>query len=149
MTELLAVLTVVYVIYVINQIIKTIIESDGVITPSASVVTVAVAPTPASTSQAVKEKPVQPREPKPEAPPKASASAQSAAAKSQNLRNPETGEISPTPGNYRFAKKWIKEAIVNEGLLSKVYKNSELNGATNGKVKEALEAFKSLEKYQA
>lgn len=148
MTELLAVLTVVYVIYVINQIIKTIIESDGVITP-ASVAAVAVAPTPASTSQAVREQPVQPREPKPEAPPKASAPAQSAAAKSQNLRNPETGEISPTPGNYRFAKKWIKEAIVNEGLLSKVYKNSELNGATNGKVKEALEAFKSLEKYQA
>lgn len=68
-------------------------------------------------------------------------------AKIAHLRNPETGEVSPVPGNYRFAKKWIKEAMVSEGLLKKVYKNSELTEALNTQAKEALEQFKKLERY--
>ena len=53
------------------------------------------------------------------------------------------------PTNYRFAKKWIKEAMVAEGLLDRVYKSSELNDEIAHKVKEALERFKELPKYQA
>jgi hypothetical protein len=66
-----------------------------------------------------------------------------------NLRNPLTDEISPVPSNYRFAKKWIKEAMVTEGLLAKVYKNSELTETLNSTAKEAIEKFKHLEKYHA
>jgi hypothetical protein len=69
-------------------------------------------------------------------------------AKITEFRNPETGETAANPSNYRFAKKWIKQAMVEEGLLDKVYKNKELKGATEKKVKEALNRFKELEKYQ-
>ena len=68
-------------------------------------------------------------------------------AKITEFRNPETRETAANPSNYRFAKKWIKQAMVDEGLLDKVYKNKELKGATEKKVKEALNRFKQLEKY--
>lgn len=68
-------------------------------------------------------------------------------AKITEFCNPETGETAANPSNYRFAKKWIKQAMVDEGLLDKVYKNKELKGTTEKKVKEALNRFKQLEKY--
>ena len=67
----------------------------------------------------------------------------------EDLKNPETGEITPAPANYRFAKKWIKEALVSEKLLDRVYKPNELDDAATIKVKEALDALRSLKKYQA
>jgi len=68
-------------------------------------------------------------------------------AKITEFRNPETSETAANPSNYRFAKKWIKQAMVDEGLLDKVYKNKELKGTTEKKVKEALNRFKQLERY--
>lgn len=65
------------------------------------------------------------------------------------LRNPATGEKASVPANYRFAKKWVKEALVKEGLLDKIYKNNELDDAASKKVKAALEQFKTLAKYHA
>lgn len=65
------------------------------------------------------------------------------------LRNPLTGEAAALPNNYRFAKKWIKEALVAEGLLDKIYKNNELDAATSKKVKAALGQFKTLTQYHA
>jgi len=156
MTELLAVLTSIYVLYVLYQIFQTISQSD-----IATQTVTAQAPKP---EQAAPAPAAQPPITPPPAPSKPTVStpavaesapitkpapAATAAAKIVNLRNPLTGEVSPVPGNYRFAKKWIKEAIVAEGLLNKVYKNSELTEAVNPKVKEAIEAFKKLEKYYA
>ena len=70
--------------------------------------------------------------------------------KVKQLRNPETGETAAVPTHYRFAKRWIKEAMVKEGLLDRVYKNTELQDeAIDQKVREALEKFKTLEKYWA
>lgn len=66
-----------------------------------------------------------------------------------SIRDPRTGEVATIPANYRFAKRWIKDALVEEGLLDKVYKNSELDDATSAKVKNAIEALKNMEKYQA
>ncbi len=63
--------------------------------------------------------------------------------------DPDSGQTAANPSNYRFAKKWIKEAMVKEGLLDHVYKNSELKGAANKTVKEALASFKLIEKYHA
>ena len=152
MTELLAALTSIYVLYVLYEIFKTVSQSDiatslpAADAPKAEPVTVspvvpvaaeqppAKAPAPAVTVSAP-------------APVRATAHAESA--KVVNLRNPVTGEVSPVPGNYRFAKKWIKEAIVTEGLLNKVYKNSELTESVNPKVRAAIEEFKKLEKYHA
>lgn len=65
------------------------------------------------------------------------------------LRNPSTGETASVPGNYRFAKRWIKEALVAEGLLDKVYSSAELDAAASEKVKAALSQFRTLAKYHA
>jgi len=65
------------------------------------------------------------------------------------LRHPETGEKASVPSTYRFAKRWIKDALVSEGLLDKVYKNNELDEKNSAKVKAALIEFKTLEKYHA
>ena len=148
MTELLAVLTAIFVIYALYEVFATVSQSgDGLSRTgpdnsrsapqaaharqpsSPSVATtrpVALAPAPAKQATLVTEH-----------------------EKHTNLRNPVTGEISPMPGNYRFAKKWIKEALVEEGLLPKVYKNSELTETLNLKAKEAIEKIKHLEKYHA
>ena len=66
-----------------------------------------------------------------------------------NIRNPETGEIAKIPNNYRFSKRWIKEVLVKEGLLDKIYKNSELSDEVNAKIKQALVALQTIEKYHA
>jgi hypothetical protein len=71
------------------------------------------------------------------------------AEKAVQLRNPVDGEKANVPSNYRFAKKWIKEALVAEGLLDKIYKNSELSDANAVKVKAALEQLGQIEKYRA
>jgi hypothetical protein len=64
------------------------------------------------------------------------------------LRNPMTGETAGVPTSYRFAKRWIKEAMVTEGLLDKVYGSSELDSATSEKVKTAIKDFRRLAKYR-
>ncbi|MGH8560189.1 MAG: hypothetical protein ACRESZ_22610 [Methylococcales bacterium] len=64
-------------------------------------------------------------------------------------RNPETGETAAVPTNYRFAKRWIKRALVTEGLLDRVYTNSELDDKTFKKTKTALDKFKEIKKYHA
>ncbi|MCI0655255.1 MAG: hypothetical protein L0Y38_00125 [Methylococcaceae bacterium] len=66
-----------------------------------------------------------------------------------HYRDPETGDTAAVPSNYRFAKKWIKEALVSEGLLDRVYKSSELDDAVSRKVKTALDKFKEIRKYHA
>ncbi|MGH8553943.1 MAG: hypothetical protein ACRERS_11670, partial [Methylococcales bacterium] len=64
-------------------------------------------------------------------------------------RNPETGETAAVPTNYRFPKRWIKRALVTEGLLDRVYTNSELDDKTFKKTKTALDKFKEIKKYHA
>lgn len=70
-------------------------------------------------------------------------------ATSDSLRNPLTGEAAAVPTNYRFAKRWIKEAMVAEGLLDKVYGTTELDAEVSEKVRTALAQFKQLAKYRA
>jgi hypothetical protein len=64
------------------------------------------------------------------------------------LKNPKTGEVAKIPNNYRFGKYWIKEALVAEGLLDRVYKNNELDNVTNAKVQAAMAALKNIDKYK-
>lgn len=65
-----------------------------------------------------------------------------------SLKNPKTGEIVKIPNSYAFAKRWIKDALVEEKLLDKVYKNTELDDATNAKILAAIDKLKQLPKYQ-
>ncbi len=64
------------------------------------------------------------------------------------IKNPKTGEISKIPNNYRFGKRWIKDALVSEGLLDKVYKNNELNDEVNAKVQSALHTLSGMDKFK-
>ncbi len=63
------------------------------------------------------------------------------------FRNPDTGEEAKIPPSYPFSKRWVKDALVAEGLLDKIYKNTELDDANTKKVTEALEKLKTIEKY--
>ena len=65
-----------------------------------------------------------------------------------SLKNPKTGEVAKFPSNYNFAKRWIKDSLVEEGLLEKVYKNTELDEATNEKIHAALLQLQALDKYK-
>ena len=66
----------------------------------------------------------------------------------RGLKNPNTGEVATTFSNYRFTKRWIKEALVAEGLLDKVYKNDELNAELEANIKSAVLKLESIDKYR-
>ncbi|MDO9140508.1 MAG: hypothetical protein Q7U38_09305 [Methylobacter sp.] len=71
------------------------------------------------------------------------------AAPSTGLKNPQTGEVATAYSNYRFTKRWIKDALVAEGLLDKVYKNNELNPETEAKIKQAVAKLETMGQYRA
>ena len=45
-------------------------------------------------------------------------------------------------------KRWIKEALVAEGLLEKIYKNNELSVEIETTIKDAVARLESIERYQ-
>jgi len=83
------------------------------------------------------------------APPAAAKKATAASAPSAGLKDPKTGEVTTAYSNYRFTKRWIKDALVAEGLLEKVYTANELNAATDGKIKTAIAKLEAMDKYKA
>lgn len=111
-------------------------------------------PPPAAVKTTAKPAPAKAATPKPAATKASkSAPAKKAAAASptpavDSLKNPSTGEVSKVPASYAFAKRWIKDALVEEGLLDKVYKNNELDDAANAKIQAALQQLKGMSKYQ-
>lgn len=144
--ELLVGLSLAFVGYFLYNVYKTVSETNNASQQSSATAAAPVSePAPAAAANkseaavSVAESAAAPAQP----------SAESAEEKIIVLRDPATGETTPVPSNYRFAKKWVKEALVSEGLLSKVYKNSELKGPVSNQVKEALEKFKNIEKFQA
>lgn len=66
----------------------------------------------------------------------------------KGLRNPLTEEVTTSYSNYRFTKRWIKDALVLEGLVSKVYSNTELNAAIETTIKNALVKLEAIDKYK-
>lgn len=147
MSEVLFILTTIYVAYVVYMVM----DSPSVATKPASKATVL---TPSGSVPAAAETSVASAvaEPAPIAEIKAEEKVEevkAAPVSSNNLRDPETGEVAKVTNNYRGLKRWLKEALVTEGLLEKVYSNSELNDETNAKIKVALEAIKTMSKYHA
>jgi hypothetical protein len=163
MTELLFGLTVIFVGYVIYEVFKTVSETYGGSPPAANSAPSRIENAPGAPAATRADKPAssapttttaptdQPAPSVPASQPAAAAASESGeeAERGLQLRNPTTGEIAPVPTNYRFAKKWVKDALVAEGLLDRVYKPNELDDAASRKVKDALEKFRRLEKYQA
>ena len=66
----------------------------------------------------------------------------------RGLKDPKTGEVATTYSNYRFTKRWIKDALVAEGLMDKVYKNDELNAELEEKIKSAVLKLEANDKYR-
>ncbi len=151
MAELLFILVTLYVAYVVFKVVECEKQQKQQKSQAAK-------PTTAAKPQVtVKSEPAPaPASKKPAAAKPAAPAAKPAAAKTNNttslepgtLKNPETGEVSKIASNYRFLKRWIKEALVEEGLLEKIYKNTELDKETLATINEALEKLKTMDKYQ-
>lgn len=136
MAELFFIATTIFVAYVVYAVLG---NSDTPAEPTSATPTTEV-----KVSDSDNEKPKlaeeKPAKPAPSTP---------AASSSDNLKNPKTGEIAKIPNSYAFAKRWIKDALVEEGLLEKVYKNTELDDAINAKIQSAIQQLKAIDKYKA
>jgi hypothetical protein len=136
MTEIFFVLTVIYAAYVIFSVVSDN-KKAKIIDDSA----------PAMMSVA-NVKPLIPEKVMAQPLVKPVAKTAKVSATKTGLKNPQTGEIATSYANYRFMKRWIKEALVAEGLLEKVYKNNELNTEIELKIKDAVAILEGLERYQ-
>ncbi|MCU0734567.1 MAG: hypothetical protein MUF20_03445 [Methylotetracoccus sp.] len=157
MLQVVAGLTVVFVGYVLYEVFKTVSSQSSsesqVKTPPPAAVTAKPAVSEPAVAAAAKPQPTstaalkpEPQMKKVQSEPKKSEAAPDEV-RGLQLKDPVSGETGPAPTNYRFAKKWVKEALVAEGLLDKVYKTADLDDAGSQKVREALEKFKAIEKY--
>ena len=156
MTELLFVLTAIFVAYVVRVIFneQKEISQHAQTKPAVNIVAQPVATKPVETIAQKTETPAPSVTQLKEEPKKATettirpaVTARQPASKS-TLRNPLTHETASATGNYRFMKRWIKEALVAEGLLDKVYKNNELNQDTEEAIKLALNQLGNMDKYR-
>jgi hypothetical protein len=144
MTEVLFILTVIFVAYVLYVVIndkKIVVKSTM---PEAESEKKVVAAVSASLEPIVQiEQP--PRMLKSTAVEK---SMSAKPARKKGLKDPKTGDVATTYTNYRFTKRWIKDALVTEGLLEKIYKNNELNTEIESSIKAAIAKLEAMDKYK-
>ncbi len=148
MAEVLFILVMVYAVYVVHSIITTKEKEKDKASALKAKVSVETASKKEDSKVAVKqEKPVTKKAvpAKTKAKPKAKAKI---SVDSGNLRNPETGEVAKIASSYRMCKRWIKDALVTEGLLEKVYKTNEVDDAAKLKIDKALAKLAKMEKYK-
>lgn len=79
---------------------------------------------------------------------KPAAKSKATTASKKGLKSPATGEVVSNYSNYAFTKRWIKEALVAEGLLDKIYKNNELNADVDAAIKAAIAQLEQMDKYK-
>ncbi|MEQ1740519.1 MAG: hypothetical protein ABL884_11500 [Methyloglobulus sp.] len=162
MTEGLFVLTTLFVAYVIYVIVnekkagsaasKSAAATQPQPVQQAAVTVVEEKPkaAPVKAKPAAKKVPAKPAAVgKPAEAPVAAPEPEPAAIKSTGLKDPKTSEVATTYSNYRFTKRWIKEALVAENLVEKVYKNDELNADVEAKIKAGIAKLEGMEKYKA
>ena len=145
MPEVLFILTIVFVAYVVYQAVNDQKETPKSVAPKEKYDAphlLAEQPSSKSVAKSAKSATIKPAVIK-----KAAITANTVGKK--GLRDPKTGEVTTTYNNYRFTKRWIKDALVNEGFLEKVYKNNELDDDTEAAIKEALVKLEALDKYKA
>ncbi|MEQ1527710.1 MAG: hypothetical protein HOO92_10130 [Methylococcaceae bacterium] len=150
MTEVLFILTTVFVAYVVYVIVnepkpsvkKTVVAEAKTVEIEQPKPKTTIEPV-ASAAKVEKKVPPAAKVEK-----KAAAGSKPTASKG-GLKDPKTGEIATSYSNYRFTKRWIKDALVAEGLLDKVYKNNELDAEVESKIKVAVASLEKLEKYKA
>lgn len=146
MTEGLFILTVIFVAYVVyvtlNDHKETSKPAMPKITPeipkAVGVQAIAATVVKIKKSAPIKQTPIAKNTPK----------AKIQATVKKGLKDPVTGEIATAYNNYRFTKRWIKDALVTEGLIEKVYKNTELDPEIEATIKEALVKLEAIDKYK-
>ncbi|PPD44522.1 MAG: hypothetical protein CTY16_11675 [Methylobacter sp.] len=144
MTEILFILTTIYVAYVVYSIING--QKTSLASPKPKVqIQAEVKQAKPEIIVERKERPVTIRKNAVKAP---VVTEKPVVAAKGSVRDPITGEVATVTANYRFTKRWIKEALVTEGLLDKVYKNNELDAAAETAIKTALVAFMEMGKYR-
>ena len=142
MAEILFILVMVYAVYVVHSIITGKEKEKDKASALKAKGSVETASKKEDTKIAVnQEKPVA----KKAAPAKAETRAKVA---DGTLRDPETGEVAKIASSYRMCKRWIKDALVTEGLLEKVYKTNEIDDAAKVKIEKALVKLAKMEKYK-
>lgn len=146
MAELLFIATTIFVAYVVFDVVGRKKDKPETKQPINKTV-----PKP-EPIPVTKKQPTSPQAAKPIAkaaakPKKASPKKAAAPAAAKTLKNPKTGEAAKVPNNYAFAKRWIKEALVEEGLLDKIYKNNELDADVTAKTREAIHQLAMMDKY--
>ena len=146
MTEILFILTTIFVAYVVYNIVNEKQATNNAIKPDA--VAPEAPPVVTAPSPSVQPPPVAVAVP-PKARKAPTVKPVAANVPKGSIRDPKTGEVAAIANNYRFMKRWIKEALVAEGLLTKVYKNNELDAETEALIKQALAKLEGLDKYQA
>ncbi|MEI6147441.1 MAG: hypothetical protein D0531_06805 [Methylococcales bacterium] len=153
MFEIFFMFTVIFVAYVVYHMFneqkeapaptssapKTQLDVSAVLAPKPAVVLA-----PKTANQSKKTAAVKPKVVK-KTPAKATAKVTDT---KKGLRDPKTGEVATSYNNYRFTKRWIKDALVSEGLLEKVYKNNELEPDIEATIKAAIVKLEALEKYK-
>jgi ABC-type anion transport system duplicated permease subunit len=149
MAEVLFILVTVYVVYVVHSIVtcKQRNKAEAVATKAqVSVAEIAVKKEPKKTvtekKKVVEKKPVVKK-----APVAKSKAKTNTTLPAGSLRNPETGEVAKIASQYRMTKRWIKDALVTEGLLQKVYKTNEIDDAAKVKIDKALVKLAKMDKY--
>ena len=146
MSEALFILTVIFVAYVVY---KSVNEQKA--TPKSAVPKAKSEAPKVVTEQPMPEtvvKSVKPIKIKPATIKKTTPTTTTPDTGKKGLRDPKTGEIATAYSNYRFTKRWIKDALVTEGLLEKVYKNNELDASIEASIKEALAKLEAMDKYK-
>ncbi len=149
MTEGLFVLTTLFVAYVIYVIVneKKTGSAATKSTPAATQPKQQATVAEVSKAPAAAAKPAAAKKPA-EAAPKPMPVAAPEAIKGTGLKDPKTGEVATTYSNYRFTKRWIKEALVAEKLVDKIYKNDELNADAEAKIKAGIAKLEGMKKYK-
>lgn len=150
MSEIFFILTVIYVAYVLFQ--SSGDQEQNVSTKMGDLNTFKPSAKPAikveASSPTKKPAPVPTKKTQPEKTEGNKQTAPKIELRTVVMKNPATGEQAKVAGNYRMTKRWIKEALVEEGLLDKIYKNNELDDAAKVVVKKALSIIKAMDKYK-
>jgi hypothetical protein len=143
MTEVLFILTVIFVAYVLCVVVndKKVVVKSPEAKPEKQV-EIAVSPS------SIKPVPQKERPPEIIKSPSIEKSISTKQTHKKGLKDPKTGDIATTYSNYRFSKRWIKEALVTEGLLEKVYKNNELNAEIEASIKAAIAKLEAMDEYK-
>ncbi len=154
MFEILFILIVIYIAYVIYNDDKQISNppENDLVTP-VNIASVKASSPPGSAKPkktVIKAKPdaAKTKSTKPAKPKINKAAAPKIELRTVQMKNPKTGEQAKVANNYRMVKRWIKEALVEEGLLEKIYKVNEMDDTAKAEVAKALSIIKAMDKYK-